>query len=329
MNAYRVLAQRTKDRAGLPFSGLLSKQSRGRAIMSRFFKPGFFCFLLLFGLILSGNVSAELVLKEALLSPDLYEGKEARLKLIFEWPAQEGAYEFRTPHDIKLQNLKLLDVSQTQETFLSSAGPVSRLILSYQMLPIERGQGTIHRFNILYRKPGAPKWETMPVPTTLVKINPPLSRAGIVILITLVTLVLLSFAILFFRASRIERKDEESAPRDPKQQIYSEAEEKLNGFITGHTASYIRTLLSDWSSELKKVVMTYFDIPVRSATKTEILKELSARNLPAGEIAEIDEFFKKLEHMMFSPGDMTSDELEQLRRSLLQYVKGKTILGKS
>ena len=281
---------------------------------------------LIFGFFFSGNAWAGPVLKDRHFPADIYEGQAIKLKLVFEWPAGEGEYEIKSPESVDLENIKFVGLSQAQKTSLSSSGPVSQLTLTYELLPLQTGQGSIDPFVVLYRKPGQGAWKKIPVTKLILEMKPALPWKGIRVLLLILAALVVPVALWFIHASWAEREREKNFKIDPKQQLYADAVKKFNGFICGYTTSYLRTLLSEWSDELTKVVMAYYDIPIRPATQTEIFKELGARNIPAGELQEIKGYFHQIEHLEFSLGNITSDTLEETRLLLLQYANSKIIV---
>lgn len=284
---------------------------------------------LFLGLILSSSAWADPVLKDVSCPLDnIYEGQKVAFKLTFEWPAEEGEYEIKVPQDIGLKNIKLIDLSRSQETHSSDSGPVSRFVLIYQIMPLKKGQGTISGLNILSRKSGTLTWQTISVPTIIVNIKAALPIKKILILVTIPLAIVFPFALWFIRGSWAERKHEKSFQSDPKQQFYANAMGTFISFTSGYNASSLQALLSEWSTELMNVAMTCYDIPIRPTTKSEILKELGTKDIPANELHEIEGLFDSLEHLRFSTETaLTSQKLEKLRLSLLRYVKGKIITG--
>ena len=282
---------------------------------------------LFLGIILSGNAWGAPVLSKVNLPETISEGQEVPLQFVFEWPAYEGEYEIKPPQDVDVNNIKILGLSQSQETASSGSRPISRLTLSYRLLPGKPGQGSVLGFDVLYRNPTYGMWKKIPVPPVVMDIKSALPWKRILIMISIPIVLILPFALWFFKASRADRKLEEIFLSDPKQQLYADAANVFGSFVTGYTEALLRTILSGWSAELTKVVMTCYDIPIRHATKTEVLKELGAKKIPAGEFREIEDLFNKLEQLNFSTRGATGHELEKIRLSLLQYVKGKIIIG--
>jgi len=303
--------------------------SSEEVVMPPFLKRNVLWFSLILGLTLSGSVWAAPVLKDVYFPQDIYANKEVQFKYTFEWAADEGPYEIKAPQNLGLKNMELLDLGQSQETYSTDSGPVSRLVLIYRVETKTAGQGTINSFHVLYRKPRAMTWGKIPVPAATVEIKPALPLKRIFILSAIILAIVLPFAIWFISASRAERKHEENFQIDPKQQLYADAVKKFDSLIAGHTRSYLQTLLSEWSDLLLGVVMTYYTIPIRPTTNAGLFQELSAKNIPAGELREIENLVQKLEHFKYSTGAITSDGLEEIRLLLLQYAKGKLNAGSS
>ena len=286
------------------------------------------CLALFFGFAMSSSVEAEPALKDAQLPPDIREGQMVPLKLTFAWPANEGDYEIQAPQTIDLKNIALLNVSQSQESYSSASGQISQLVLIYQLLPLKAGRGMMNSFDVHYRKPKETSWKTVSVPPLLMDIKPALPLKLIMILGSVMAAIILPFALWFILTSWAKQKREKRFLTDPKQQLYANTIKTLRAFMSGYNESELRTILSEWSAKLTKVVQTYYDIPLRPATKSELLGELGARKIPDKELHEIEDLFNKLEHLRFSTKVfLTSNDLETLKLSLLPYIQKKIIVG--
>ncbi len=272
---------------------------------------------------------ADPALEGAQLPADIYQDQKVELKLTIEWPASEGAYEFKSPDDIKFSNFQLLDHGQSQDTYSGSSGPTSRLALTYQIMPITAGQGMVSSFEVRYRKSRGSSWNKIRTPNILVDIKPGLPIKMILILTSITLAIIIPFALWLFRSSAVEKEHEKKFQNDPKQQVYANAALKFDDFISGYNATALKTLLSEWSSELLRVIFTCHDIPLHSASRSEVLNELAAKNIPESEIEEIKTLFSNLERLKFSADSMTSSELEGIRDTLLRYTRSKIVVGPS
>jgi hypothetical protein len=315
------------------------------------------------GLTLSGNAHADPALVDAQLPGEIYSGQKVEFKLTLEWPEKEGKFEFKTPKAIDLENFEILEKGQSLETHASDSGPISRLVLIYEMQASAQGRGKISSFNVLYRKPHTLSWNSIQIPSVIVDIKHGLPVKKIIKLTAITLAIIFPFMIWFIRARSAEQKHEKNFQGDPRQQIYAKAAIKFSRFISGYTASFLEELLSDWSSEIMKVIMAYYDIPIHTSTTPEILKELRARNVTAeglheiedilaslersrlataeiikelrdrnianDDLQEIGSIFSQLSHLKFATESTSSKELEKLRIALLTFAKSKIIVGPS
>jgi hypothetical protein len=280
---------------------------------------------LFLGIFFLGNAWAGPVLKDRHFPADIFENQEMRLKLVFEWPSKEGEFEIKSPESIDLSNIKLLAFSQTKETSSSNSGPISRITLALDLMPLKTGSGSVGRFDVLYRKPNQGTWNKIPVSSLLLDIKPPLPWKQIRILLLMLAALVIPVALWFIRSSLAQREHEKNFKVNPRQELYKEAVKKFNDFIAGYTEDYLQIFLSGWSDELVKVVMTHYDIPLRPATPAQILKDLRTRDIPAGELQEIKNLFDKLEQMKARAWSLTTAEIEEIRLALLKYTQSKII----
>jgi hypothetical protein len=326
-------------------------------------KQNALCLAFFLGLTLSGNAQADPALVNEELPGEIYSGQKVEFKLTFEWPEKEGKIEFKTPKTLDLVNFEILDEDQLLDTHPSDSGPVSRLFLVYQMQASGQGQAKINSFNVLYRRPHTLTWNSIQTPSVLVDIKHGLPIKKIIKLTAITLAIIFPFALWFIRARSSEQKHEKDFQSDPRQQVYANAAIKFSHFISGYTASSLEALLSDWSSELLKVIIACYDIPTHISTTPEILKELRARNIPAiglheiedilgmlersrmataeiikelrdknisdSDLQEIGSIFSQMSHLKFATESTSSRELEKLRLALLAFAKNKIIVGPS
>ena len=307
------------------------------------------------GLTIASGAFAEPVLVDAQFPGEVYNGQKVNLSLTYEWPKKEGWVEFKTPEVIDLINFKVEDQYQSLESRNSDSGPISRLSITYQLQATDLGQGKILSFTILYRKPHASTWSMLKTPNVMVEIKQGVPIKKILKLTGITIAIILPFAFWFIRARTKERKHEVSFQNDPKQQIYANAAIKFSRFISGYTVTFLEGLLSEWSSEILKVIMACYDIPGDAATPHEILKELRTRDIPADSIREIEDIFKRLALSKQTAAEMINERpeidlaegdwdlerdgqkpetrasisLEKLRLTLYGYTKSKITVGPS
>jgi hypothetical protein len=242
------------------------------------------------------------------------------LKLQLEWPESEGPYEIN-PLEPKLENLTLEKQNQAQET-----GPTVSQTILYEFRPLKPGTALIYPFEISYRKSEADPWIPILVPEQRIKIVSSLPlKATLIGLGSIAVLSAFIFAGLTFgKSMRTRAAAKNVAPPDPKQRVYAKAEESIATF----TSPDCKAKLIHWSNQLRAVIMTYYDIPAKT-TNAEMLTILKEKGLPMGEWNEISRLFGQLTEMQFSRQDIPSCDLDQMQKTLLQYVKGKIIIGNS
>jgi hypothetical protein len=246
-------------------------------------------------------------------------GQTATLKVRVEWPQNEGPYEVHSLEP-KLENLTLVNQNQTQET-----GATLTQTLTYEFRSLKAGTAVIYPFEIGYRKTDAAPWNPILVPEQTIKVVSGFPFKGI--LISLGILAGLSAILIAghkaWQALQHREATKDDAPPDPKQRVYAKAEESIATFASPDPKEKI----THWSNQLRTVVVTYYDIPSKTATNAEVLSFLRSKGLLAGEWNEISRLFEQLTEMQFSRADIPSYELERTQKTLLQYVRGKIIIG--
>jgi len=243
------------------------------------------------------------------------------LKIRLEWPEVEGPYEINSLEP-KLENLTLENQNQSQET----GATVSQTLL-YEFRPLKTGTAIIYPFEISYRKTETEPWIPILVPEQKIKVVPSIPfKVTLLWLGTAIGLLAVIFAgfkmggLLKARAAA-----RNVPPPDPKQRVYAKAEESIATF----TSPDSKTKLTHWFNQLRTVIVTYYAVPSKITTSTEILSFLKAKGLPTGEWNEISRLFEQLTEMQFSRQDIPSHVLDRMQKTLLQYVKGKIIIGNS
>ncbi len=246
-------------------------------------------------------------------------GQSVLLKLRLEWPQAEGPYEINSLEP-KLENLTLENQNQLQET-----GETVSQTLLYEFRPLKTGTAVIYPFEISYRKTETEPWIPILVPEQKIKVVSSLplkaTLVGLGLLAGLSAVIFAGYALWKFLKTRAAAKN--VPPPDPKQRVYAKAEE----FIATFTSPDPKEKLTHWSNQLKNVVATYYDISSKTATSAEVLSLLKAKELPAGEWNEVARLFGQLTEMQFSRQDIPAYDLDRMQKTLLQYVKGKIIIG--
>lgn len=265
-------------------------------------------------------------------------GQTAFLTLTLEWPQAEGPYEIHSLEP-KLENLTLENQNQSQtissrrddgdggmEQFQETGPAVSQTLL-YEFRPVKTGTAVVYPFEISYRKTEIEPWVPLLVPEQKIKVVSNLPWK-IVLIALAITAGLLAALFAGFKLGRLLKSRaavRNAPPPDPKQRIYAKAEESIATF----TSQDPKEKLAHWSDHLKTVMTTYYDIPSRTATSAEVLSFLKAKGLPAGEWNEISRLWGELTEMQFSRQDIPAYDLDRMQKTLLQYVKGKIIIGNS
>ncbi len=243
------------------------------------------------------------------------------LKIILEWPRTEDPYEINSLEP-KLENLTLENQNQSQET-----GETVSQTLLYEFRPLKAGTAVIYPFEISYRKAETEPWIPILVPEQKIKVVPSLPLKATLIWLGLLTgFSGVTFAgVKLWKLLKTRAAARNVPPPDPKQRIYAKAEESIATFTSPHS----KEKLAHWSNQLRTVVVTYYDVPSKTTTSAEILSLLKTKELPAGEWNEISRLFGQLTEMQFSQQDIPAYDLDRMEKALLQYVKGKIIIGNS
>lgn len=278
-------------------------------------------FLLSISLFWSPVAMMALHLRVEPLPEKINDTQTVTLAVTLEWPQTEGPYEIQAPEPA-LENLVLLRQGQLQES-----GPLTTYSIIYEFRPIKKGQATIASFEIRYRLASAQTWEVLSVPKQ--RFNVVASFPFKIILLMMIVLAgtvgILWLAFLMIKGIRVRKALAKQLPPDPKQKIFTHAAEMIATFASPDA----KEKLQHWSMEFKTVILTYYSLSPAVASEAQILDILKTRNLPAGEWNEISRIFAQLSQMKFAKLDLSSQELEQLQKTLLQYVRGKIIIENS
>jgi hypothetical protein len=243
-------------------------------------------------------------------------------RLILEWPSGEGSYEV-APVSPVLENLELIEQRQSQET----AGSRLTVTLAFTFSGIKKGPARIGPLQIPYRREGETDWQMIPVPAQTISIRarfpwPMFLRVGGLILTVSLCLYLGRKAFVVSRAAKLEKNLQ---PYDPKQRVYAKSEEHILTF-KGETQ---QETLSHWLRAVKETVMTYYGLPNKPTTESEIIQALASQKLRVEEMNEITRIFRETESLKFNGQLLTTREMETLQKTLLKYVRGKIIIEKS
>jgi hypothetical protein len=199
--------------------------------------------------------------------------------------------------------------------------------LFYEFRPIKTGAAVIYPFEISYRKTETEPWIPILVPEHNIKIVSSIPFKATLLWLGIVAglsaTILAGFK--FWRALKARASARNVPPPDPKQRVYAKAEESIATF----TSPDSKLKLTHWFNQLRTVLATYYDVPPKINTSTEVLSFVKAKGLPAGEWNEISRLSEQLTEMQFSRQDIPACDLDRMQKTLLQYVKGKIIIGNS
>ncbi|MFA5159544.1 MAG: hypothetical protein WC484_03450 [Candidatus Omnitrophota bacterium] len=277
-------------------------------------------FILMLGLLLPLGFAAPR-LKIEPLAKQIATDQSVILKIRLEWPQTEDPYEVNCLEP-KLENLTLENQNQSQET----GATVSQTFL-YEFRPLKAGTAVIYPFEISYRKTETEPWIPLLVPEQKIKVvsNLPL-KATLICLGIVAGLSAAAFAgIKLWGFFKNQTAAKNVPPPAPKQRVYAKAEESIATFTSPNS----KGKLAHWSNQLRTVIVTYYDVSSKTATNAEVLSFLKAKGLPTGEWNEISRLFGQLTEMQFSQQDIPAYDLDRMQKTLLQYVKGKIIIGNS
>jgi hypothetical protein len=291
--------------------------------------------LVLFLIVFTPLVAAAPKLTIEPLPKKIASGQFATLRLLLEWSSSEGPYEINSLEP-KLENLTLEGQNQSQSISISEdpklgqsqeTGAIVQQTITYKFRPVKNGAALIYPFQISYRKSEGEPWAPILIPEQKATVVSGFPLKAILIGIgVLGALAVSGFAgFQAWQTLEAQKAARDIPPPDLKARIYGKAEESITTFNSPNS----KEKLAHWSDQLRTVVAAYYDIPSRVKTSEETLSFLKAKGLPAGEWQEILRLFEQMNELQFSRQDIPSYDLGRAQKTLLQYVKGKIIIGNS
>jgi hypothetical protein len=191
---------------------------------------------------------------------------------------------------------------------------------------VSQGSAVIYPFEIRYRKTETDPWIPMLVPGQKIRVvsSFPFKTILTWLFISGGAAALVLGGLGIRKKLKNRRAEKNILPPDPRQRIYAKTEESIATF----TSPDPKEKLTHWSHQLRTVIAAYYEIPSGIATP-EILSRLKSKGLPAGEWNEVSRLFQQLNELQFSRADIPAYDLDRMQKTLLQYVKGKIIIGSS
>ncbi len=230
----------------------------------------------------------------------------------------DGDYEIISKEP-KLNNLILKEQTQSQET---SESYISYFI-KYVFIAKKVGQGKIYSFIVNYKKSDEKKWAELEIPAQTITVTKPFPFR--LILYMVIGAILGIIGQYFVKKSRKQKQIKKDVSlQDPRQKIYLRAEETISTFASPSAKGKIAV----WEEEIKKVIETHYQLPAAKKLSAQI-DILKTQHLPTSEINEIIRIAETLIHTRFAMSDISSQELSQIQKTLLQYIKGKIIISPS
>lgn len=284
-----------------------------------FDRNSFFLFNLIFIIFFTPLCLAAPALKIESPKKQISLDESVSLTIRLEWPEPEGPYELNSLEP-KLENLHLESQNQSQET-----GTTTSQTFFYTFRPIKTGTALIYPFEISYRKADTEPWSPLFVPQQKITIVRGFPFKTLLVWLGIAVAFIATLWVGFKQWTIFQARTaaQNVPPPDPKQRIYAKAEESIANFSSPDP----KAKLIHWANQLRTVVSTYYAIDPKAATQTEILSSLKLKELPAGEWNEVSRLFEELTELQFSRQDIPSYDLDRMQKTLLQYVKGKIIIG--
>lgn len=235
------------------------------------------------------------------------------LDLEFRWEQTEGEYVFALP-DLALQNLTLIQRSQSLETIAIGETIWRKKTFTYVFQPEQKGQAKLLGFTVPYLEPSSQKGGQLEIAPTEVTILPDLTKqfqifAGIGGILLITFSVFIGYRI--FRRPKV-RLNSPSSEMDEIQRILS-------------TASGLKESVEELSLCLRHRLVRHYGISNASASEREILNAVEQSDLMREEKNKIRGLLTKISETKYSGIPLSEVEYQQLRDELAQVIREKSI----
>lgn len=238
------------------------------------------------------------------------------LDLEFRWDQTEGEYVFALP-DLALQNLTLIQRSQSLETIAIGETIWRKKTFTYVFQPEQKGQAKLLDFTVPYLEPSSQKGGQLEIAPIEVTILPDLTKqfqifTGIGGILLIVFSVFIGYRIFRRPKQQPARPDSQSPEMDEIQRIL-------------RTASGLKESVEELSLCLRRILVKHYGISSASASEREILNAVEQSDLMREEKNKIRGLFTKISETKYSGIPLSEVEYQQLRDELAQVIREKSI----
>jgi len=249
---------------------------------------------------------------EATLKPNraVKAGQICALTLQVAWPNEEGDYRFSQP-ELVLENLTVKETGESSETFQRDGEGWRKKIFRFQLKALEKGEGKIRAFRLIYVNPQTGEGGNLQVDTLKIKIQA--DRTAFYRLLFIVLGLTLGISLtgggLFFLRHSHQKKQPEVTWESTLEDRYLS---QLN-------------VVPSQPAEAGKLFRSYLMEKFRMTSGSYTIRELISRMenmVSPNELKTLKGIFDKLDQHIFGPRVAQSGNRE-LYLEMIHFVEGK------
>jgi hypothetical protein len=252
----------------------------------------------------------------------LDENLNVEVKIV--WLQSEGQYKL-LPAEWNLTNLKYVDDSRSQESFVEEGEACTRVIIRYVFKPLTEGPAYIKQFKMGYVNLKTKENATITVVKSVDFNIKRAKKSGFVLEFTVaffISAAIIGFIVFTIQTKRAAiRAQREKIIRD--RQIYME----IVAGIEEAKGLNQREIAFEWSRHFNTFLFQHYHLSKSLITEQEIIEAVrQGKDIDEVEFLTVKNIYERLAEFKFSPTDLSLTKFQTLQRDLLTYIKGKIVL---
>jgi hypothetical protein len=255
---------------------------------------------------------------------DISLDENLTVEVKIKWPQAEGQCKL-FPAEWDLVNLRYLDDSRSQESYVDDGETWTRAVIKYVFKPLSEGPASIKHFRMGYTNLKTKETATLTVVKSVDFLIKRAKKSGAVLQITIaffVGVAVISFIVISIQVKRSAlRAQREKIIRD--RQTYMDI---ISG-IEGAKGINQREIAFEWSRHFNAFLFHHYHLSKSLITEQEILEAVKlGKDIDNVEFLTVKSIYERLAEIKFSPTDLSLTKFKSLERDLLVYIKGKIVL---
>ncbi len=244
--------------------------------------------------------------------------KTATLEIQVKWPKDEADYSMTLP-SLSLKNLTLLRQGESQESFRLSNTDWIRKTFSFELKPLEKGEGRVEGFKLPYIDPAQQKGGALTVEEKRLKITQDPIPLKKILTFAAIPAGLFALGGVFFMA--IRRKRPGSSPE--LEAGITPLHLRLKNLLAS-AGNAREERLRILSNELRRVTAQTYQLGSAAQTERELIEAIQKQGRLREETDDLERLLSRTYEIKFAAKSASDIELSRLEEDVIRFIQLKS-----